>query len=157
MNLQTDRLVLVLNSVDDVRKMIEQLSDDDRAEVSPIWLERALAATEADPWFHGFQITLREDGTKIGDAGFKGPPCHDGIVEIAYGIESGHQGRGFATEAAQALIDFARKSPAVSVVRAHTKPDGVASARVLTKCGFQFVGEVIDPEDGLVQRWDADA
>lgn len=156
MNLPTDRLVLVLNSVDDVRKMIEQLSDDDRAEVSPIWLERALAATEADPWLHGFQVTLRESGTKIGDAGFKGPPSDDGLVEIAYGIDPEHQGRGFATEAARALIEFARKSPAVSVVRAHTKPDNIPSARVLAKCGFRFVGEVIDPEDGLVQRWDAD-
>lgn len=157
MNLQTDRLILVLNSVDDVRKMIEQLSDDDRAEVSPIWLERALAATEGDPWLHGFQVTLREDGTKIGDAGFKGPPSDDGIVEIAYGIEPEHQGRGFATEAARALIEFARKASGVRVLRAHTKPDNIASARVLAKCGFRFVGEVIDVEDGLVQRWDADA
>jgi RimJ/RimL family protein N-acetyltransferase len=29
-----------------------------------------------------------------------------------------------------------------------------ASARVLAKCGFRRVGEVIDPEDGLVWRWE---
>ncbi len=32
--------------------------------------------------------------------------------------------------------------------------DGVASGRVLIKCGFRRIGEVIDPEDGLVWRWE---
>jgi ribosomal-protein-alanine N-acetyltransferase len=40
------------------------------------------------------------------------------------------------------------------VVRAHTLPNPNASTRVLTKCGFHRVGEVIDPEDGLVWRWE---
>jgi hypothetical protein len=38
------------------------------------------------------------------------------------------------------------------VVRAHTKYPN--SERVLTKCGFERIGEVIDPEDGLVCRWE---
>ncbi len=29
-----------------------------------------------------------------------------------------------------------------------------ASTRVLTKCKFKWVGEVMDPEDGLVWRWE---
>jgi RimJ/RimL family protein N-acetyltransferase len=157
MILQTDRLTLVLSSVNEVRELIEQLSDEDRAEVSPLWLERALAVTESDPWLHGFQVKLREDGSKIGDAGFKGPPSEDGFVEIAYGIEPKHQGRGFATEAARALMEFARQAEGVRVVRAHTRHGHLASSRVLAKCGFRFVGDVIDPEDGLVQRWETDA
>ena len=157
MILQTDRLTLVLQSVTEVREQIERLSDDMRAAVSPLWLERAFAATESDPWLHGFKVTLREDGTIIGDAGFKGPPSEDGFVEIAYGIAPDQQGRGFATEAARALIAFARQTAGVRVVRAHTKHDNIASARVLAKCGFRFVGEVIDPEVGLVQRWETNA
>lgn len=45
--------------------------------------------------------------------------------------------------------------------RAEVSPDWLArvrgndaSTRVLTKCGFAFIGEVIDPEDGLVLRWE---
>jgi RimJ/RimL family protein N-acetyltransferase len=154
MILQTDRLTLVLNSVNEIRERIEQLSDEDRAQVSPLWMENAFAVTESDPWLHGFKVTLREDGTIIGDAGFKGPPSEDGFVEIAYGIAPDHQGHGFATEAAGALIEFARRAVGVRVVRAHTMSDKGASSRVLAKCGFRFVGEVIDPEDGLVQRWE---
>ena len=61
------------------------------------------------------------------------------------------------TEAARALIEFARRTPGVCVVRAHTRHDNIASSRVLAKCGFRFVGVVIDPDDGLVQRWETDA
>ncbi|MFM9960779.1 MAG: GNAT family N-acetyltransferase [Planctomycetaceae bacterium] len=157
MILSTERVTLVLQSVHEVREQIERLNDDTRAEVSPQWLERALAATESDPWLHGFKVRLREGGTIIGDAAFKGPPSEDGVVEIAYGIEPEYQGRGFATEAARALIEFARQAAGVRVVRAHTRHDNIASSRVLAKCGFRFVGDVIDPEDGLVQRWETDS
>ena len=52
------------------------------------------------------------------------------------------------------MLIFAFASGRVRLVRAHTKPDNGASARVLAKCGFRWVGEVIDPEDGLVCRWE---
>jgi RimJ/RimL family protein N-acetyltransferase len=42
----------------------------------------------------------------------------------------------------------------VQVVRAHTFAESNASARVLTKCGFHHAGEVIDPDDGPVWRWE---
>ncbi|HMN27784.1 MAG TPA: GNAT family N-acetyltransferase, partial [Caldilineaceae bacterium] len=64
------------------------------------------------------------------------------------------QGRGYATEAATALVDFAFGSDAVALIRAHTMPGNGASARVLTRCGFEQVGEVVDLEDGLVLRWE---
>ena len=90
----------------------------------------------------------------IGSCGYKGPPDADGMVEIAYAIDEAHRGQGFATEAAQALADHALKSGRVPIVRAHTLPVANASTRVLTKCGFCHVGQVIDPEDGPVWRWE---
>jgi RimJ/RimL family protein N-acetyltransferase len=73
---------------------------------------------------------------------------------VAYGTDEAHRGRGFATEAAAALTEFAFASGRVKVVRAHTKPENGASGRVLAKCGFRLLGEVIEPEDGLVSRWE---
>jgi len=123
-------------------------------EVSPQWLEQLRAAKEPNPWMHGFHVILRESNVVIGSVGFKGPPDGDGMVEIAYGIAPSFQGRGYATEAATAGVSFAFQDPSVSLVRAHTLPTNNASTRVLTKCGFRRVGEVIDPEDGLVWRWE---
>ena len=102
----------------------------------------------------GFSLVHRETGKEVGRCGFKGPPTADGTVEIAYGIDVDHQGRGYATEAAEALVCAAFESGRVHLVRAHTLPEENASTRVLRKCGFSFVGEVIDPEDGKVWRWE---
>ncbi|MBD1877257.1 GNAT family N-acetyltransferase [Coleofasciculus sp. FACHB-T130] len=81
-------------------------------------------------------------------------PDQGGVVEIAYGVDPEYQGRGYATEAARALVNFAFRSGQVRLVRAHTWAENNASMRVLAKCGFECIGEVVDPEDGLVWRWE---
>jgi len=123
-------------------------------EVSQEWMAALRASDGADPWRHGFFLILRESGTAIGTAGFKGPPDGAGMVEIAYGVVPSFEGQGYATEAAAGLVALALETPEVELVRAHTLPVANASTRVLGKCGFQFVGEVVDPEDGLVWRWE---
>jgi GNAT superfamily N-acetyltransferase len=106
-----------------------------------------------DPWVLGFVVRDRGTGAVVGQGGFKGPP-RAGVVEIAYGTNPGHRGNGYATETAAALVDYAFTSPEVRIVIAHTLPDSTASQRVLEKCGFTHVGEEIDPEDGLVWRFE---
>lgn len=152
--LSTDRLDLVLESTDAVLARIEAMPPADRAEVSPAWLAQLRASDPRDPWTHGFEIVERSTGRTVGACGYKGPPSAEGIVEIAYGFAAEHQGRGYATEAARALVAFAFDTPTVERVCAHTKPEGAASGRVLTRSGFACVGEVVDPEDGVVHRWE---
>lgn len=123
-------------------------------DVSPEWLARLRTTADADPWRHGFFVVDREQRAIIGTAGFKGPPDSNGMVEIAYGIVPSSEGRGYATEAAMALVRFALDTPGVTLVRAHTLPEANASTRVLTKCGFRHTDDVIDPDDGPVWRWE---
>jgi RimJ/RimL family protein N-acetyltransferase len=101
------------------------------------FLKRLQTATEPDPWTWGFAVVDRERKAVIGMAGFKAPPSKNRIVEIAYGITSAYEGRGYATEAAQGLIELARESGRVSIVCAHTLPANNPSKRVLEKCGFR--------------------
>jgi RimJ/RimL family protein N-acetyltransferase len=152
--LQTERLALVLESTEAVLARIEAMPPADRAEVSPDWLARLRAAPAPSPWTHGVALVERATGAAVGSAAFKGPPDADGVVEIAYGLAPEHQGRGYAREAARALCAFALGAGSARRVRAHTRPDHEASARVLRACGFTECGEVIDPEDGLVRRWE---
>ena len=133
--------------------MIEGMSPFEKAQLSVAWLAQYEASGASDPWVHGFRLVHRSSGNIVGFCSFKGPPA-DGVVEIAYGIAPDEQGKGYATEAAQALVAFARSFPEVKVIRAHTLADGAASKRVLEKCGFQCVGEVVDPEDGPVLRFE---
>ena len=150
--LHTTNLILKLLTREETLAMVDAMSPEDRAEVSPDWLAAVRASSSADPWRLGYSIVHRADGSKVGSCAFKGPPA-DGVVEIAYGIEPEHRCKGYATEAAEALTEFAF-AQSVPTVRAHTLPELNASTRVLTKCGFEYLGEVIDPEDGLVWRWE---
>ncbi len=123
-------------------------------EVSPAWIQKLRASSGPDPWTYGFAVVDRESRSVVGNVGFKGPPDAEGMVEVAYGIVPDYEGRGYATEAAGLLVRFASGNSDVRLIRAHTLPTKNASTRVLTKNGFEYVGEVVDPEDGLVWRWE---
>ena len=151
--IQTARLRLVLESTEGLLARIDAMNPAERAEVSPTWLARVRTATTPSPWTHGFALVERGTGAQVGACGYKGPADSEGAVEIAYGVAPAYQGRGYAKEAAAALVAHACGA-GVRVVRAHTRPENGASGGVLAACGFQRVGEVMDPEDGLVWRWE---
>ncbi len=92
----------------------------------------------------------------VGVCAFKDHPNADGIVEIAYFTYPPYEERGIATAMARALIAIARSQPNAPQVIAHTLPERNASTRVLEKNGLRFAGEVMDPEDGRVWRWELD-
>jgi len=73
---------------------------------------------------------------------------------MAYGVDAEHQGRGYATEAAMGLVDFALADPRVRIICAHTMPEENASTHILIRCGFSHVGESVDHEIGLAWRWE---
>ena len=168
-SLATTRLDLVVSQPQQLLALIEQPDTFERlagfplspelhalyssGAVSPQWLAALRKASTADPWRHGFFMLHRGDGLVIGSAGYKGAPDAEGVVEIAYGVAPKYQGQGYATEAAAALVTYAFAQGARRI-RAHTLPEANASTHVLKKCGFQFVGPVVDPEDGPVWRWE---
>lgn len=152
--LQTKNLKLIPQTREDAHAYVEQMPPHERAMVSAAWLALLDGSSPADPWIHGFTMVHRDGGSVVGKCGFKGPPDTEGMVEIAYGVNPEHEGKGYATEAAQALVSYAFSHEPVRVVRAHTLPQVNASTRILAKCGFRQIGEVIDPEDGLVWRWE---
>ena len=89
----------------------------------------------------------REARELVGNAGFKGSPT-DGLVEIGYSMLETHQRHGYATEAVQALIDWAFQNRGVQRVVADTLPGLTPSIRVMEKSGFVFIGDG-PMEDGM--------
>jgi RimJ/RimL family protein N-acetyltransferase len=152
-SLHTAHLELVPRTRAEVFADIAAMSASDKGQLSPVWLARLAASAAVDPWVHGYALVQRGSATVVGGCGFKGPPA-DGIVEIAYGVSLEQRNRGYATEAAAALVAYAFERAEVSVVRAHTLPNSAASQRVLEKCGFEHIGEFVDADDGLVWRFE---
>jgi RimJ/RimL family protein N-acetyltransferase len=112
-----------------------------------------LAANPCDAAWGGFLAVDDSGGQVVGTCAYKGGPAADGSVEVAYRTFPPFEGRGYATGMAAELVARAGQRR----VLAHTLPERNASCRVLEKAGFICAGEVIDPEDGLVWRWIADA
>jgi RimJ/RimL family protein N-acetyltransferase len=77
--------------------------------------------------------------------GYKGPPGADATVEIGYGLLEQYRGRGYATEAARALIDRAFADPRVQRVTAQTYPHLTASINVMQRSGLSYGGEAEEP------------
>ena len=76
----------------------------------------------------------------VGSIVFHGRPGHDGIAEIAYGVEEASQRRGFATEAVAACVDWALAEEGVLAVQATTFPWHHPSLRVIANVGMCAVG-----------------
>src|SRR4051794_1967663 len=144
--LQTQNLNLVFQTRDGALAQLEQMEPGDRGLVSSAWLALLESSAPTDPWIHGFLLVHREDGNGVGQCGFTGPPGAEGVVEIAYAVAAEHESKGYATEAAAALVRYAFDSGQVRLVRAHTLSDSGASGRVLTKCCFRKVGQVMEPD-----------
>jgi RimJ/RimL family protein N-acetyltransferase len=109
-------------------------------------------AGDAAPW-GSYLAVVASSRTVIGTCAFVSAP-EGGAVEIAYFTFQGGEGRGLATAMARALVDVARTSRQVRAVRAHTLPADGPSPGVLRKLGFQRAGEVQDPDEGMVWRWE---
>ena len=84
----------------------------------------------------------RESGRVVGDIGFLGPPDESGSVEIGYCVIPDRRRRGYASEAARALVDWALDQPGVEVVVASPESGNLASVRTLERVGFHRASQV---------------
>ena len=98
------------------------------------------AAEPADEPFGIWLMIERDSNTVVGDIGFMGPP-DGGVVEIGFSVIPDRRRRGYATEAARSLVDWAFSEPRIREVSARTEPENEASARVLAATGFGRVGD----------------
>ena len=91
---------------------------------------------------HGFGFWgVREKGREdlVGFAGFRFVEP-GGDVEIVYGVDPGLRGRGYATEAAAALLEWAFRETALTEVFAGADAPNHASLRVMEKLEMRYHG-----------------
>ena len=136
--LNTERLSIYTASRDEMQEIIDGQADEILKTAYREMLQGALDHPDQWEWYT-IWIIERKDGAKVGELCFKGRN-DDGFAEIGYGISTEYQGRGYATEAVDAMVAWALRQPGVRRVDAETEPDNRASQRVLEKCGFLPAG-----------------
>lgn len=85
-----------------------------------------------------YALTLAGTETFVGCAGLN---TTDRGLELGYWIGEPYWKRGYATEAAHALVDLAFQRTTIQVLHASTRVINPASRRVIHKCGFQYAGQ----------------
>lgn len=101
-------------------------------------------------WYTHWLIIHRVKEVIIGGIGLIGYPDKKGETMVGYYIHQSFEGKGYATEALESLLDWLGKCADLQVVMADTLVDGLASQRVLFKNGFKKSGET--PE-GIRWKW----
>ncbi|WP_152046565.1 GNAT family N-acetyltransferase [Aureimonas psammosilenae] len=112
-----------------------------------------------------FAVTLAENDRFIGICGLR-PTERAGAGDLGYWLGRPYWGQGYATEAAQAVVDLAFETAGLTCVLAGCRAINGRSRRVLEKCGFQYrgtstfvsraAGRVSSEQFGLERRtWEA--
>lgn len=137
--LTTERLSIRIASDEEMREMIAQEPEEEMKIAYGEMLAGCLARPEQRQWYAVWKIFL-QSGELIGDLCFKGL-SEDGAAEIGYGLLPEFWGKGYATEAVTAMVNWALAQPGVKCIEAETEPENYASQNVLTKVGFRPTGK----------------
>jgi RimJ/RimL family protein N-acetyltransferase len=100
-------------------------------------------------------LVLREPGRPlIGHIGFHGRPGTNGprrenAVEMGYTVFEPFRRRGYATEAVEALLDWAAREREIRHFVASVAPSNEPSLAIVRRLGFRRTGSQWDEQDGL--------
>ncbi|MDQ2675051.1 MAG: GNAT family N-acetyltransferase [Chloroflexota bacterium] len=107
--------------------------------------ERVLRWFQRHESLHGFGLWAvddRQDDRMVGVAGLLWEEGHGPEVEVVYLLRRDRWGRGYATEAARAVLAAGHGSLELPRIIALAYPENVASQHVMQKAGMQPEGEV---------------
>jgi RimJ/RimL family protein N-acetyltransferase len=142
--LETKRLALRAPRLEDA-KMVAALANDRRIAENTARIPHPYRQADAESFISGankaggeavFLITLRDE-TVIGACSIV---LQDEAPELGYWLGVPYWGKGYATEALHAVIDYAFTDLAHESLQAGARVTNPVSRRVLEKCGFQWTG-----------------
>ncbi|HEY4429464.1 MAG TPA: GNAT family N-acetyltransferase [Paenibacillus sp.] len=154
--LHTERLLLRKMKVSDSSSLFEVWSDSevtkfmnidcftDESQVKD--MIKLLDELSLDNKAIRFSIIEMESNKIIGSCGYNSLDFENEKAEIGYDIAREFWGRGYASEAISALLDYAFLSLKLNRIEAKVEPENVNSVKVLQKLNFTFEGTLRQSE-----------
>ncbi len=149
---ETDRLIAreflptdapLLMKLNDDKKVIQYTGDkafvNEKQALSTI--ERNIIQRQYEQYGYGrWAVHLQSNGLFIGWCGFRKDPetCE---VDLGFRYHKRFWNKGFATEMAQACLDYARENMQEKSIVGRVAKENLASIRVLEKIGMQLESE----------------
>jgi len=165
MEIATDRLLLREFVTEDWRALFAYQNDSRYLQVvdrnphteaqSRAWVTMFMANLHQTPR-RKFQlaVTLPATGDLIGNCGARLNDWNDWDAEIGYELSADHWGKGYATEAAGAMLAFAFSQLGIHRASAHCNAGNTASIHVLEKLGMRQEGRLREADFQKGRWWD---
>lgn len=153
-NIQTERLVLIVllpeeldaliaHDLEGAARLIGAIFPPEGPQLGDLsWHLKALLADRSHLSWRIRAIVEQSSNRVVGSVNLKGPPNADGDVEIGWGLIESVRGKGYATEASSAVIQWVVQQPGVKSISATVPDDNHASQRVATKLGLTRSSEM---------------
>lgn len=149
-DIQTDRLILRRMTMKDAQDIFEYSRDADVAR-HVLWnaqknvseakdYVRFMLKLYRDDLPSSWGIIDRASGRLIGTIGYMAYSEDNASVEIGYSLAKWMWGKGIATEALRAVIDYTFDTMDVNRIEAQHELDNPASGRVMKKCAMTKEG-----------------
>ena len=106
----------------------------------------------ANPRFYGWAIEY--EGRMIGTIGAYDYDPEKNQIEIGFSIERNSWGKGYATEALRAVLEYLTVQEGIACVTTWCASDNIASKRTLEKAGMRLAGIDADGLEVSGQRYD---
>lgn len=153
--IETERLILRRFRYDDDDAMLKNFIADEKIQSlysEPVYttkdavkglLDKYIGSYEKDDYYR-WAITEKNTDECIGQIAYFLVDSKNHFAEIEYCIGSEFQRRGYATEAAKAVIAYGFDRINLHKVQICTKTINAASKRVIEKCGLTYEGTLRD-------------
>lgn len=148
--IETSRLRLRLFTPDDLDDLERLFSDPEVMQYLGVEAGKTLSREETakalrdfikgwhERGFGRWAVIHKETNRFIGLCGLK---LFEGQPELIYVLEKAYWGRGLATEAARAALRYGFEEVKLERIVAVTRPENVASQRVMRSIGMKWEGE----------------
>lgn len=147
--IETERLLLRRSTVDDAEAIAAYRADPevaryqgwDRVDLESVRTSMAeMAGREpGEPGWVQFSVEEQTTGRLVGDVGLSPDEEEPGVIKVGYTMAPRAQGKGYATEAVRALVDYAFDTLGADTVIAYASAENLPSHRVAEKAGLRLV------------------
>ncbi len=99
-------------------------------------------------------ITLADTGELVGNVGVRRESANEPVADMGFELSPDYWGRGYATEAARAMVDWGFGEWWLDRIHAHCVSENTASARVLQRVGMRLEVRLRDHQFFRGRFWD---
>ncbi len=153
--IETERLILRAFTYEDASSMMNNWAGDDYVqkmygEPSYKTLEKVNKLLDkyiggySKKYFFRWAVIEKSTGECIGQIAYFLVDTSGHFGEIEYCIGTAYQGKGYATEATKAVIDYGFNKIGFHKVQICVRPSNAPSKKVIEKCGFTYEGTLRD-------------